>query len=110
MRVREKEAGPSQVRKFNSEVGCNNPLWKMGFGHEDNVKGHGFISLLLLYPPMSTDDTVASEISMHGVSDDSLAEENQHWVYVTPFASVFRPLTLEVSFFSICMSEFLTAF
>ena len=59
---------------------------------------------------MSTDEIVASEISVHGVSDDSLAMENQHRFYVIPFASVFRSLTLEVSFFSICVSEFLTAF
>ena len=38
---------------------------------------------------MSTDEIVASEISMRSVSDDNLEMENQHRFYVTPFASVF---------------------
>ena len=55
---------------------------------------------------MSTDEIVASEISIHSVSDDNLEMENQHRFYVIPFASVFRSLTLEVSFFHLCIRVF----
>ena len=54
----------------------------------------------------SSVEIVTSEISVLGVSDDSLAMENQHRFYVTPFASVFRSLALEVSFFSFVYQSF----